>query len=68
MIAPADAIEISPKLSFSDDLLSFFIFVSPSDNDNKNGTANIPVVTPEESKAIANISNDVFRDSRKMIP
>ena len=67
MIAPAEAIDIKPKLSFSDDLLSFLIDVIPNDNDKRKGTASIPVVTPDESNAMANISNDVLRDSKKII-
>ena len=68
MIAPADAIEIIPKLSFSDDRLSFLIFEIPNDKAKRKGTANIPVVTPDESKAIANISKEVFKDNRNITP
>ena len=52
IIAPTDAIATSPKLSISEALLSFFIVDTPSAKASIKGTAKIPVVAPEASKAI----------------
>ena len=59
IIAPTDAIATSPKLSLSDALLSFFIEDIPTAKAKIKGTAKIPVVAPEASKAIVKNSTGV---------
>ena len=58
-IAPVEAMATSPKLSFSDALLSFFILEIPKERESINGTASIPVVAPEASKEMARNSLEV---------
>ena len=66
MIAPDEAKATRPKLSFSEALLSFFNLDIPTERANIKGTAIIPVVAPEASKAIARNSRDANIASRKI--
>ena len=58
-IAPVEVIPTNPKLSVSDDLLSFFSIDTPTAIANINGTVKAPVVAPDASKDIARNSGDV---------
>ena len=68
MIAPVEAIATNPKLSFSDDLLSFFKLETPIARAKIKGTVKAPVVAPEASKEIAKNSGDVKNARIKIIP
>ncbi|MPN40905.1 hypothetical protein SDC9_188445 [bioreactor metagenome] len=67
-IAPVDAIPTSPKLSFSDALLSFFRRETPNARPSMNGTVRAPVVAPEASKEMARNSGDMNTARTKIIP
>lgn len=68
IIAPDDAIATKPKLSFSEDLLSFLRWDTPKERASIKGTVKAPVVAPEASKDIAKNSGDVNIESNKIIP
>ena len=68
IIAPAEAIPRSPKLSFSEDLLSLLRTDIPAASVTMNGTVIAPVVAPEASKEIASNSLEEKRERISIIP
>lgn len=68
IIAPEEAIATNPKLSFSEDLLSFLRVETPIARANINGTVRAPVVAPDASKDIAKNSGDVNKARIKINP
>ena len=68
IIAPVEAIATSPKLSFSENLLSFFKFEIPTAIAKINGTVSAPVVAPEASKDIAINSEEAKMAIASIIP
>ena len=67
IIAPVDAIATKPKLSFSDDLESFLIAVTPIASAIIKGTVMAPVVAPDASKEIARNSLEVNKARTSII-
>src|SRR5690606_6795261 len=67
MIAPVEAMATSPKLSFSDALLSFFNAETPMASAKMKGTVNAPVVAPEASNEMARNSGEVKRASTRIM-
>src|SRR5699024_1206521 len=67
IMALVEAMATSPKLSFSDALLSFFSEETPNASDKIKGTVNAPVVAPDESKEMARNYGDVKIASTKMM-
>jgi hypothetical protein len=68
IIAPVEVTATSPKLSFSDALLSFLSDDTPNAIARINGTVRAPVVAPEASKEIDMNSEDVKKASKRIIP
>ncbi len=67
MIAPAEAMATRPKLSASEATLSLRRREMPTARAKRKGTAKMPVVAPEESKAMAKNSGWVNNARTKMI-
>lgn len=67
IIGPVAEIPTSPKLSSSDNLLSFLIEDTPTESAKINGTVKAPVAAPDESKAIARNSGVIKNDKINMI-
>ena len=63
IITPVEAIAKSPKLSFSEALLSFLSLDIPRERESIKGTVKAPVVAPEASKEMAKNSFEDIRES-----
>ncbi len=66
IIAPAEAMATKPKLSSSEALLSLRRRAMPTAKARIKGTASMPVVAPEASKAMARNSGWVKKARKKM--